>query len=140
MEAVIQSGLAKVITNNSVVKKKSGKLDIENMRAQDNEKVRGTFNFLEVPGGTLKFPFLKYKGDPVEVYELIDGQQYEVPLRVAKHLNETGWYPVHAYEMDTQGKPSVRVGKKVRRYSFTSSEFIYGNQVDKKIVTIEKIK
>lgn len=94
------------------------------MRDKDRELVKGIFRFYEVPGGRLDFVFRKYKGDPIERYSLVDGQVYSLPLGVAKHLNEGGWYPVHSYKVDEAGTPSMHIGKKVSRVGFQSLEFI----------------
>ena len=93
------------------------------MRDKDREKVRGIFKFYEVPGGSLSFMFRKYKEDPVEKFDFIDGQIYTIPLGVAKHLNKNGKYPVHAYKMEEDGKPSRIIGRMVSRFGFQSLEF-----------------
>ena len=103
---------------------KDGKPTWEYIRDQHRQKVKGMFKFYEVPGGELSFVFLEFKGDPVQYYSLKDGEIYEIPLGVARHLNKNGWYPVHAHEQDPTGKVSVRVGQKVRRFGFQSLEFI----------------
>ena len=97
---------------------------LQYQRDKDREKVRGIFRFHEVPGGTMSFSFKKYKGDPVERYDLIDGMTYSIPLGVAKHLNTNVWYPVHAYTINEAGTAAMGVGRKVRRCSFQSLEFI----------------
>jgi hypothetical protein len=97
---------------------------IKNMRDRDRELVRGKFIFHEVPGGTMSFPFKAYKEDPLERYDLVDGEVYTIPLGVARHLNKNCWYPVHAYALDERGKPAMKIGQKVRRCSFQSLEFI----------------
>lgn len=104
--------------------KKEKPKDIKYQRDRDREPVRGIFRFYEVPNGCLSFVFRKYKEDPIERFDLIDGQIYTIPLGVAKHLNKNCWYPVHAYQMSDNGKHSVYVGKKVRRCGFQSLEFI----------------
>ena len=91
---------------------------------QDREKVKGIFRFYECPGGTLKFPFRAYKWDQVETYKLIDGESYELPLGVAKHLNKNGWYPEHHYTLDESGNPKMRLSQKKRRFGFQSMEFM----------------
>lgn len=103
---------------------KDGKPKWEYIRDQHRQKVKGMFKFYEVPGGELTFVFLEFKGDPVQHYSLKDGEIYEIPLGVARHLNKNGWYPVHAHEMDSAGKSTVRIGQKVRRFGFQSLEFI----------------
>ncbi len=120
----------------SVVKKSKKKTEQE----RDRKPVKGMFKFYEVPKGTLKFFYRKYKGERVGHYELTDGQVYTLPLGVAKHLNTSGWYPVHRYAQDEEGNKNVRIGEKVRRYGFQSLEFMPETEEGKPgIVTVEKI-
>jgi hypothetical protein len=100
------------------------KKDLELQRERDRKMVKGKFMFHEVPGGTLAFNFHKYKGDPVEKFELVDGEIYTLPLGVAKHLNNNVGYPIHAHALDDNGKPSMKIGKFERRCSFQSLEFM----------------
>lgn len=113
--------------------------NLKRMCERDREKVKGIFRFHECEGGTLSFVFRAYKWDDVEKYSLIDGEIYELPLGVAKHLNKNGWYPEHSYLMDETGRPTMRVGSKKRRFSFQSMDFIdpveMGMSPDKDIVT-----
>ena len=83
---------------NIELKKEHTKKDFKAMRDRDREKVRGMFKFYEVPGGSLSFVYKAYKEDGAEKYTMVDGQIYEIPLGVAKHLNKNGWYPVHQYK------------------------------------------
>lgn len=91
---------------------------------KDREMVKGFFKYYEVPGGNVPFVYRKYKGEKIQKYDLYDGQIYTLPLGVAKHLNRSGWYPVHAYTQDANGNTHQMIGKKVRRYGFQSLEFI----------------
>lgn len=116
------------------------KLNIKHMQDKDNEKVKGIFRFHEVPGGQMSFVYKAYKGDPVERYDMIDGQVYTIPLGVAKHLNKDCWYPEYEHFKDEQTQNVMRVGKKVRRCSFQSLEFVDiedFSDADKKLVTVE---
>ena len=102
----------------------NSKTNLRYQRDKDREKVKGIFRFYEVPGGSMSFCFRAYKEDQVERYDMIDGQVYTVPLGVARHLNKNGWYPVHGYATDENGKPSMKIGQKVRRFGFQSLEFV----------------
>ncbi len=93
-------------------------------RDKDREIVKGIFRFYEVPGGSMGFSFKMYKEDAVEKHTLKDGEVYPLPLGVAKHLNKSGWYPVHEFALDDNGRPLMKIGKKVRRYGFQSLEFV----------------
>lgn len=71
----------------------------------------------------MTFSFKKYKGDEVLKYTMVDGEVYNVPRMVAKHLNQGCWYPKHKYVLDANGNPIQDIGKKVQRLSFESLEF-----------------
>lgn len=104
--------------------KEQVKKNLRYERDKGRELVTGKFVFHEVPNGSLSFVFKAYKEDQVERFDFIDGMTYKIPLTVAKHLNKNGWYPVHHYARDEDGKPSMRIGKKVRRFSFVSLDFM----------------
>ena len=100
------------------------KANIEQLRARDNKLIRGRFNYLEVPGGTLNFCYRAYKGDPVVDYSLKDGEIYEIPLGVARHLNTNVGRWEHKYLLDAEGKPSNKTSVRVRRCIFENMEFM----------------
>lgn len=97
--------------------------EMRRMRDKDNKIVKGVFRCYEPRGGSFTFSFKKYKGDPVLKLILVDGETYDLPLMVAKHLNQNCWYPKHSYVLDINGVPSVHAGQKVKRCSFESLEF-----------------
>jgi hypothetical protein len=99
-------------------------VNLKYQRDKDRQPVKGVFRFYEVPGGTLSFVFRAYKEDPVERFDMTDGQIYTIPLGVARHLNKNPKYPVHAFRQDEGGGSSVIIGKKVARCAFQSLEFI----------------
>lgn len=103
--------------------KKDAKPSLKWQRDKDREMVRGIFRFHEVPGGSMSFVFKKYKEDPVERFDLVDGQPYTIPLGVAKHLNQNCSYPEHAFQLDDAGHQIARIRRMVPRCSFQSLEF-----------------
>ncbi len=102
----------------------------------DMTPVTGTFRFTEVPGGTLNFTFGKHKGTNKD-YSLVDGKVYTIPRCAAKHLKQTGRYPIHEYQTDINGVPIVRVGRMKIRYSFNSLDSF--DDSDTGIVTAVKL-
>ena len=100
------------------------KPNLKYLRDKYREKVKGVFHFNEVPGGTLSFVYREFKEDPIESYDLKDGQIYTLPLGVARHLAQNGWYPIHERSVDANGNPLKIVGRKEKRYSFESTEFL----------------
>ena len=123
--------------------KKKQPQSLKYQRDKDREMVKGIFRFYEVPGGSMSFNFRKYKEDPIERYDFVDGQVYTIPLGVAKHLTKNGCYPVHRYMKDDSGNVSMRVGQKVNRFGFESLEFMdiddLPNQSDE-IVIVDEVK
>ena len=119
--------------------KQSLKKKLQYEAEKDRQKVKGKFVFHECPGGVLKFTAKLNKGDKIERFALRDGHVYELPLGIAKHLNNNCWYPEHKLLIDEDGNPSHRVNKRVQRFSFQSLEFIdieeLSRQADIDVVT-----
>lgn len=121
---------------------KTRKNSLRYKRDKDREKVKGMFKFYEVPGGSMSFVYREYREDPVERYDMVDGEVYTIPLGVAKHLNKNGWYPVHQYMQDDAGRPHMRINQKKRRFGFQSLEFVDIDGLDDSapdLLTVEKI-
>lgn len=98
--------------------------EMNKMRAKDHKNVKGIFRCYEPRGGSFTFSFKKYPGDKVQKYTLVDGEKYDLPLMVAKHLNQNCWYPRHSHVLDANGNAILDAGKKVQRCSFESLEFM----------------
>lgn len=101
---------------------------LEAKRAEERKIVRGIFRFHEVPGGQMEFMYRKYKGDPLEKFSMKDGEVYEVPLGVARHLNTNCWYPLYGHndkaQQEVAGSAALSVKEKIRRCSFQSLDFV----------------
>ena len=115
--------------------------DAKVQKEQDSRLVKGLFEYTESPGGRLEFSYKAHKGEPVKRYELDDNTVYELPIGVAKHLNQNGWYPIHQHTQDEHGKPAQRIGTKVSRFSFRSLEFYDAGEfnVANSLYTVEQI-
>jgi hypothetical protein len=105
-------------------KKKLTPEQLKKMKEQDHRMVKGIFRCMEPPGGSVTFSYKKYAGDPVEKYTMADGKVYTVPLMVAKHINNHCTYDIHQHTLDLDGNPRVDVGKRVKRFSFESLDFM----------------
>lgn len=108
---------------------------------KDLKIVKGQFKSEESRGSTIKFHFRKHKEVPVKQYSFTDGEIYEVPYMVARHLNTSGWYPVHQHLQDANGRVSTKVGQKVRRYSFVPLDFLdlEDHSAPSRIITVERV-
>lgn len=126
----------------TATKPRGPRKSLKYMRDQDREMVTGIFHFYEVPGGVMKFCVRLYREDPIERFELHDGEKCTIPLGVAKHLNKNGRYPIHARAVDKNGKSIYKISERKRRFGFQSLEFIDPEDfstVDSGIITVENV-
>ena len=110
---------------------------LENIKARERTKVKATFVYHECPGGVLEFNFNMFKDDPIEKWKFLDGEIREVPLYIAKHLNNSGIYKTEERQVGPDGE--YKVTTPLKRYSFNKNDFIDVYDKSKEIVIAEKI-
>ena len=62
---------------------------IKKMRKEYNVMVKGQFEFVDAEGGFFEFTERMFPGDPISTIQLIHGEICEIPLGLAKRLNNT---------------------------------------------------
>lgn len=92
------------------------------LEQEEKRMVRGKFIYHECPNGIMEFNFRKYKNDELKRYSLKDGETYEIPLSVARHLNSNCSYDAYNYKNNEAGQ-QIQVKEKVRRTAFQSLDF-----------------
>jgi hypothetical protein len=122
---------------------------LEKFIKEECKMVKGRFKNYEVPGGGLPFEAGKYPGQPLFKCNFQDGEVYEVPLWVARHLNGIDVtadalggkigscsYPIHGFKWEG-GKPAPEsvlgaggspipatvVSKRKQRFGFEPLDF-----------------
>jgi hypothetical protein len=129
-------------------KKEQSKELLNKFIEEETKMVKGKFRNIEVPGGSQRIQIKKYPGVPMFDQVMEDGQTYQIPLYVARHLNgvdvtakkihgkiHSCEYPIHGFKWD-DGKPMpgcmedrgipvpiITPSKWNRRYAFESLEF-----------------
>lgn len=101
---------------------------IAHLKDRDCEKVTGIFRSFEPLGGMLEMTAMAYDGESPCKYTFYDGMEYTIPKYVARRFENEfqgigTWYPTHSHILDAEGKPTVQIGKKNRRFGFSSMEF-----------------
>jgi hypothetical protein len=92
---------------------------------RDMEMVKGVFKNHENPGEVFSFWYRGHKGHEITKYDIRDGEQLELPLCVARHLNKDCWYAIDQHAIDrVTGLPTTEVGKKIRRCSFYTLGYV----------------
>lgn len=115
--------------------KSLGKEKRDRYYREEMRMVKGIFQNFETPGGSLRLQVRKYKEHFFDK-TMEDGQEYEVPLYIARHLNGIDAtaeaingklgscsYPVSSYLMDVSGKPIISTEKRKKRFGFQSLDF-----------------
>ena len=92
---------------------------IRNEKNFDKKIVKGIFRNHEQAGGSLEFFFKKYPG-AVMFYKFYDGEIYDVPRMVARHINSNCKYSTYQYAegLDPGTKSVIIPGKPRKRFSF----------------------
>jgi hypothetical protein len=112
--------------------------NIPNWMAYDMEKVKGVFRNMEQPGAPVSFNLKEYPGQEYDKWTFEDGEKYEIPRYVARHLSrncywlenkhlpgETGQFGVRMIAHDGRSPlaPQMYTTRKVYRYSFNPTDF-----------------
>ena len=116
-------------------RKQLAKEKLEKYMKEELVKVKGVFQFFECPGMGAKITVKKYPGHIFE-QTLKDGEEYEIPLYVARFLNGidvtaeaiggklgTCSYSVSSYLMDANGIPIISNNTRKKRFGFNSIQF-----------------
>lgn len=62
---------------------------IKKMRKEYNVMIKGQFEFVDAEGGFFSFTERMFPGDPISTIQLIHGEICEIPVGLAKRLNNT---------------------------------------------------
>lgn len=121
------SGLAKSQFTRTLSKDEK-KAYIQHLKERDLEMVTGVFRSFEPVGGTLSMTGKAHENEDPVKYDFVDGQTYTIPRYLAKRFENEfqgsgTWYPTHSHIMDMNGKPITGIGKKNRRFGFSSLDF-----------------
>ncbi len=107
---------------------------------EDSEEITGTFVNIRHPGQSLSFGFSIYPNQPIETYELMDGEKYRLPRAVVRHLNTGCFYKEYRPASDEFGKPThgmqqgmlgdgkvvqkdMQIHKKIHRFMFKVAQY-----------------
>ena len=121
---------------------------IDHQYQLDHQMVKGVFRNLAQKNSPLRFPFRKYKQDPIKFYPLdvngrpnyfVDGQTYEIPLMVANYLNNKCYREVLRTQLPQHGnftqnqqrdsygnfvnEPAMETVEKKHRFMFVNTDF-----------------
>lgn len=94
--------------------------ELKVLHDKDSRMVRGRFQNFECPTASFGFMHRIYAQDPMEKYTMEDGEIYEIPLRVAKHLNSGVFFETSRHKNKSG---TLTFKEKVKRVGFQSLDF-----------------
>jgi hypothetical protein len=88
-ESVTPTSQSEVPISPAILKTKRelAKEKLEKLIKEESRLVKGIFQCFETPGSTVKITVRKYPNIPPFEKTMTDGEMYEIPLYVARHLN-----------------------------------------------------
>jgi len=60
---------------------------IEKLQKEGNKQTRGIFEFVDAQGGWLDFSYRFFPGEPIRTVHITHGEMIDIPIILAKHLN-----------------------------------------------------
>lgn len=60
---------------------------IKQLRKEGEKMIKGMFEFVDAQGGWLNFSFRYFPGDSIKTIKIVHGEICDVPMILAKHLN-----------------------------------------------------
>jgi hypothetical protein len=88
---------------------------IKKMRKEGEKMVKGMFEFVDAQGGWLDFSYRFFPGEPIRCVKIIHGEIVDVPMILAKHLNNVyAKIRMPSPELDESGR-ALKQGSITRR-------------------------
>jgi hypothetical protein len=133
-DTAVKNSAPRIIHNN----REAAQKELQKFIEEEKRLVKGIFKNYECPGGSVTITQKKYKSEPMFIKDMLDGQEYEIPLWVARWLNgidvtakslngriNSCSYVKHQYSLDRiTGQPVQVEGQKKQRYGFQSLDFM----------------
>src|ERR1044071_6442597 len=83
------------------------KAAMDKMRKEGEKMIKGIFEFVDAQGGWIDFSYRFFPGDPIRKVKITHGEIVDVPMILAKHLNNVyKKVRMPAANLDS-GKPTI---------------------------------
>lgn len=60
---------------------------LKKLRKEGEKMIKGMFEFIDAQGGWLDFSYRFFPGDPIRTVKISHGEVVDIPMILAKHLN-----------------------------------------------------
>lgn len=86
------------------------KAELEKLRAHESSVVKARYINHRGQHERLTKPYMRWAGDPIQIWHLIPGEVYEMPLGLVEEVNKAR-LPKRSEILDSQGMPTKRDGQ-----------------------------
>lgn len=86
------------------------KAKAEKLRKDEARLVKARYRNTRGSNERLTKPYCRWAGDPIKIYHLIPGEEYELPYGFVKEVNDNPGLPKRSEILDASGQPSVKDG------------------------------
>ena len=83
----VQESRARTVCVLTSVQKQQAAEKIKKLQKEGEKLVKGMFEFTDAQGGWLDFSYRFYPGEPIRTVKITHGEIVDIPLDLAKHLN-----------------------------------------------------
>jgi hypothetical protein len=111
---IIQETRARHICSLSAEAKAKSAEQIKKLQKIGEKLIKGIFEFTDAQGGWLDFSYRFYPGEPIRTVKIYHGETVEIPMDVAKHLNNVYKKVRMIRENADQGKDVVSKTSRTR--------------------------
>jgi hypothetical protein len=94
---------------------------MKKLRKEGEKMIKGMFEFVDAQGGWLDFSYRFFPGDPIRTVKINHGEVVDIPMILAKHLNNVYKKVRIPPQNADQGKSSVT---KISRTRFTPMDML----------------
>ncbi len=91
------------------LQKEDLKKKAEALRKEEAKIVKAKYLNKNGPGERLTKPYMRWAGDPIQIYHLIPGQVYDLPYGFVKEINDPNKkMKVRSEILDINGRPTLK--------------------------------
>lgn len=99
---------------------------MEKMRKDGEKLIKGMFEFVDAQGGWLHFSYRFFPGEPIRTVKITHGEIVDVPMVLAKHLNNVYKKVRMMAENADKGRGSIT---RISRTRFTPVDMLSDNLI-----------
>jgi predicted SpoU family rRNA methylase len=78
---------ARTVNTLSIEAKAKAAEKIKKLQKEGEKMIKGVFEFVDAQGGWFDFDYRFYPGEPIRTIKITHGEIIDIPMDVAKHLN-----------------------------------------------------